>query len=35
MEKPEKETWTKPQFEDLRVSAECTGYAGSDDGSRP
>lgn len=30
-----KETWTKPQFEDVRVSAECTGYAGAQEKTRP
>jgi coenzyme PQQ precursor peptide PqqA len=26
-----KETWTRPEFEDVRVSAECTSYAGTDE----
>jgi hypothetical protein len=25
-----KESWVRPQFEELQVSAECTGYAGAD-----
>ena len=24
-----KNTWEKPEFEDLRVSAECTAYSGT------
>jgi coenzyme PQQ precursor peptide PqqA len=29
------ESWTKPEFEEVRVSAECTGYAGSQEEARP
>jgi hypothetical protein len=34
MAKPEKETWSKPECEDVRVSAECTGYAGAEEATR-
>ena len=34
MGKPEKDDWTTPEFEDLRVSAECTGYAGAEEATR-
>ena len=29
-----KESWIRPEFEDLRVSAECTGYAGAEEAPR-
>jgi coenzyme PQQ precursor peptide PqqA len=30
-----KESWTKPEFKELQVSAECTAYAGSQEETRP